>query len=341
MDIKFIDAIPVPACVVSADDFIAGANAAFLNLLPNTQIGRSYLTILRQPALVSLVAGLRLDIQPDPIQLEIRGHTNGIFSASGATLRNGDVLICMQNRDETAVAIQMRQNFVADLSHELKTPLTAISGILETTEGDLDALTHFLPIMSNEVDHMKQLVDDLVTLSRVEANERRNPNQTIELQNIVAKACAPLAMLAKKMNIRIETTLPEDTIQFQGDQNEMVRAIMNLIENALRYGNSGGYVQVTAGINNEIIGASNVTIEVSDDGPGVESHHIPRLTERFYRVDAHRSRNTGGSGLGLAIVKHIVTHHRGQMKFESQPTIGSKVTLTLPVKQSGPNFAQK
>jgi len=335
LDFEFIEAIPLPAFVVSADDLIAAANSAFLGLLPHSRIGRSYLTVLRQPVLVSLIGGLRSDGQPEAIQLALKGEREGLYSATGSNLGDGEVLICIQDTNETAVAIQMRQNFVADLSHELKTPLTAISGILETCDGDPDAMAHFLPTMSGELDRMKRLVDDLLTLSRVEANERRSPNQTIVLQDVVAKACAPLAVLAEKLEVRIETTLPSDPYHFQGHEDEVVRAIANLVENALRYGNEGGYVRIAGSMNNLGGGASNVTIEVSDDGPGVDSHHIPRLTERFYRIDAHRSRDTGGSGLGLAIVKHIVNHHRGQIKFESQPNHGSTVILTLPVEQSG------
>ncbi len=336
MNLEFIKAIPVPAFVVSAAGLIEGANPAFLKLLPRAAIGRNYLTVLRQPALVALIDDLRSDAQPDTAQLALKGESEGVFNATGSPLGDGNVLICLQDMNETAVAIQMRQNFVADLSHELKTPLTAISGILETCDGDTDAVAHFLPTMSGEVDRMKRLVDDLLMLSRVEANERRSPTQTMVLQDVVTKACAPLAGLADKMGVRIETSLPDDEIHFQGDQSEVVRAIMNLVENALRYGNSDGYVQIAGEINNQTSSTSNVTIEVSDDGPGVESHHIPRLTERFYRIDAHRSRDAGGSGLGLAIVKHILNHHRGQMSFESQLNQGSKVTLTFPVEQSGP-----
>lgn len=336
MNLEFINAIPVPAFVVSAADLITAANAAFLGLLPHAAIGRNYLTVLRQPALVALIDDLRSNVPPGTVQLALKGECEIVFNATGSSVGDGSVLICLQDMSETAVAIELRQNFVADLSHELKTPLTAISGILETCEHDADAIAHFLPTMSGEVDRMKRLVDDLLTLSRVEANERRSPKQTIVLQDVVAKACAPLAVVSERLGIRIEPTLPDGPIHFLGDEDEVVRAIANLVDNALRYGNPGGRVQISGGFNKQKSATSNVTIEVSDDGPGVENHHIPRLTERFYRVDGHRSRDTGGSGLGLAIVKHILSHHRGHMKFESQLNQGSKVTLTFPVEQSRP-----
>jgi len=333
----FIKAVPVPAIVVSSDDGIEVANSAFLKVFPRAHIARNYITVLRHPRLVELIEDLRADAGSEAVQLKLNGAGEGIYySATGSSLGEGRVLICLQDMNETAEAIQMRQNFVADLSHELKTPLTAISGILETCDGDANAVAHFLPTLTSEVDRMKRLVDDLLTLSRVEANARRSPNQSIVLQDVVAKACEPLAVRAEKTGVRIKIALPDEIIHFQGDQNEVVRAIMNVVENALRYGNAGGYVEIAGRIDDETNGTSTVSIEVSDDGPGVESHQIPRLTERFYRVDAHRSRDAGGSGLGLAIVKHILIRHRGQMKFESEPNQGSTVTLTFPVEQNRP-----
>jgi len=330
-----IKAIPVPAFVISAEDNIAGANPDFLDLFPQTQVGRSYLTVLRQPALVALIDGLRSGAGPDAVEVTLKGQAQGTFRATGSVLGAGDVLICLQDMNETAMAIQMRQNFVTDLGHELKTPLTAISGILETCQGDPEAMAHFLPTMAGEVDRMKRLVVDLLTLSQVESNERRSPNQDIVLQAAIEAACAPLGVVANKTGVRIETRTPEDPIYFQADMDEIIRAVTNLVENALRYGKPGNTVQITGWVDQLRTGAGSVSIEVSDDGPGVEAHHIPRLTERFYRVDSHRSRDSGGSGLGLAIVKHIVNHHRGRMTFESEPDVGSKVTLTLPLEQPG------
>ncbi len=328
-----INAIPVPAFLVESNDALADANEAFRQLFPNLQIGRSYLTVLRQPALVALIENLKAGIETGDADLVVAGQTRGFYRATGGVL--GDqVLICLQDLNETAVAVQMRKNFMADLSHELKTPLTTISGILETSANDTAALVHFLPALSLEVDRMKRLVADLLTLSRVEANEKRTPTQTIVLQAVAEEACASLAALAESTGIRIETDLPENPVCFQADPDEITRAIKNLVENGLRYGNRGGTVIVAGSIcePSSKESAPSVMIEVSNDGPTVESHHIPRLTERFYRIDGHRSRASGGSGLGLAIVKHIVSHHRGRITIESQNQ-KFRVTLVLPLKQ--------
>jgi len=325
-----IEAIPVPAFVISQDDRLVTANTACQSLFPRLQVGRSYLTVLRHPNLVALVSALRLGRSVEPIEVSIKGQSEAEYRVSGAMLGTEGILICLQDANETAMAIQMRQNFVADLGHELKTPLTAISGILETCQGDADAIAHFLPVMSSEVERMKRLVADLLTLSRIESNARRRADRDVVLQDVVASACTPLAVLSKATGVRIEIALPDAQVRFQGDADEIVRAISNLVENGLRYGNPKGFVRVSGRVDS---GASTVVIEVSDDGPGVEIHHIPRLTERFYRVDTHRSRDSGGSGLGLAIVKHIVNHHRGRMSFDSVPNQGSTVTLEFPVVQ--------
>ncbi len=335
MNSDVIEAIPIPAFVISANDTLSSANTAFRALFPHLQIGRSYLTVFRQPNLVTLIEKLRSNEQTDAVEITVKRQTDDSFRVTGAVLAESDVLLCLQDMNETAAAIQLRQNFVADLGHELRTPLTAISGILETCEDDQEALAHFLPTMSREVERMKRLVADLLTLSRVESNLKRTPNQNVVLQALVGAASTPLAVLAKEKGIRIELAMPDDPIHFQGDADEITRAVLNLVENGLRYGNEGGVVKVTGRIDRSPKSPPNVLIEVRDDGPGVEIHHIPRLTERFYRVDNHRSRDSGGSGLGLAIVKHIVNHHRGRMTFDSEPDKGSRVTLVLPLEQSG------
>lgn len=328
VDFNLIKAIPLPAFVVAADDRLAAANPPLQALIPNLQIGRNYLNAMRQPGLIDLIDAVRRGAAPDSTDLRLRSATDNTYKATGALLDEGDVLICLQDIDETASAVQMRRDFVADLSHELRTPLTAISGILETCAGDPQAISHFLPIMFQEVDRMSRLVTDLLALSRVETNERRAPGQDVHVQAVVQDACAPLAALARKSGVRIDTDLPDQPIHVRGDADELVRAVANLVENAVRYGGSGGVVNVAARFDPSAGGT--VALVVTDKGPGVEAHHIPRLTERFYRVDSHRSRETGGSGLGLAIVKHVASHHRGKLEIRSCPGQGMTVSIVLP-----------
>ena len=333
-----LDAIPVPAFLIAPDDAILAMNDACRKIFPRAQLGRNYLTMLRQPSLVDLVESVKSGSRSAAVELDLSGQSQGTYRATGGALER-NVLICLQDINETATAIQMRQNFIADLSHELKTPLTGISGILETSAGDAGALAHFLPALTDEVDRMKRLVADLLTLSRVESNEMRTPNQTVHLQAAVQEACTPLALRSQAAGIDINFDLPEEPIHFQGDHSEIVRAIKNLVENGLCYGVKGGQVTIRGAYQSPKTNrqsnhaANSVLIEVSNDGPGVDTHHISRLTERFYRIDAHRARNTGGSGLGLAIVKHVVNHHRGRMTIESPDNKGFHVSLTIPVKQ--------
>ena len=284
--------------------------------------------------MVSLVENLRANRTTRDASILISDQQHGGFKVTGARLDENRVLICLQHLIETAGAAETRRNFVADLSHELRTPLTAISGILETCEGDAEAMEHFLPVMSREVDRMTRLVSDLLALSRVENNARRLPDEEVVLQTAVAAACAPLGALALLSDMRIETDLPSDPLRFQGDSDEIVRAISNLVANGLKYGNRGGAVKVRAYVSEagQSDGVPDIVLEVQDDGPGVELHHIPRLTERFYRVDAHRSRDSGGSGLGLAIVKHIANRHRGRLAIEGAPGAGLRVSLRLPLR---------
>lgn len=327
-----INTIPVPAFLVVEGDRLAEANEAFQELFPRAQLGRSYLTVLRQPALVALIDRVRAGSETQSAEVTVPGLSRRTFQAT-AGMHGDRVLICLQDMDETVSQIQIRQNFVADLSHELKTPLTAMSGILETSANDVAALEHFLPALASEVDRMTRLVTDLLVLSRVEANEKRAPRQMIVLQSVLEAACAQTAVLTRKSDIRIQTALPDDPIRFQGDFEEILRALKNLIENGLRYGDPGGDITVKgswleAGGTG---GHPTVKIEVCNKAPTVESHHIPRLTERFYRIDGHRSRDAGGSGLGLAIVKHVVSRHRGRLSIESQDQRFC-VTLLLPVR---------
>lgn len=329
-----VQAIPVPAFSTALDETLVEMNGAFLRLFPNAVIGRSYLTVLRQPDLVRLIENAKSGDPTDAVDLEIKGQSQGFYRATCTSFGDG-VLVCLQDRNETASAIQMRQNFVADLSHELKTPLTAIAGILETSAGDADALSHFLPALEGEVMRMRGLVGDLLTLSNVESNERRRPTEWADIRSIIEQSCAALEFLAVENNSQIEKSLPLEPLQLQCDPDEIRRAVGNLIENALRYGDRGGVVSVRVSAQKEA--GSNlgewITIEVANNGPGVEAHHIPRLTERFYRVDCHRSRNHGGSGLGLAIVKHVIGHHRGRMTIESPDARGFRVVLALPITQ--------
>jgi two-component system phosphate regulon sensor histidine kinase PhoR len=226
---------------------------------------------------------------------------------------------------------QMRADFVANASHELRTPLAAVSGFIDTLRGhardDEAARERFLAIMSTEAARMRRLIDDLLSLTRIELNEHVRPVTRVQLDGIVREAAQALEPLAAGDGITVRVvSAPEGLAPITGDRDELVQLFQNLIHNAIKYGRAHGEVVVTLGRSEP----GQVFVAVRDDGEGIPQTAIPRLTERFYRVDVKRSREKGGTGLGLAIVKHIVSRHHGRLAIESRPGEGSVFTVFLP-----------
>src|SRR5579871_5286883 len=232
---------------------------------------------------------------------------------------------------------QMRADFVANASHELRTPLAAVSGFIDTLKGhardDTQARDRFLDIMSVEAGRMRRLIEDLLSLTRIELNEHVRPSGVVSLEAIVREASAALMPLAQIDNITVEVSAAPALPLVIGERDELIQLFQNLIHNAIKYGKAGGHVWVTLttapGPGGRGAG-SMVSAVVRDDGEGIASDAVPRLTERFYRVDVKRSREKGGTGLGLAIVKHIVNRHQGRLTIESRAGEGSSFTVLLP-----------
>jgi two-component system phosphate regulon sensor histidine kinase PhoR len=230
----------------------------------------------------------------------------------------------------------MRADFVANASHELRTPLASVLGFIETLQGpardDAGARERFLEIMRGQAQRMKRLIDDLLSLSRIEMRAHLPPTQSVDLASIAAQMIETLSPLAREWGVMIRAKLPDGPILVRGDRDELLRVAENLIENAVKYGESGGRVDVeVAGIGpSHGEQGPHVAFAVQDYGPGIAPEHLPRLTERFYRVDVAHSRDKGGTGLGLAIVKHIVNRHRGHFDIVSEPGQGARFTVTLP-----------
>jgi two-component system phosphate regulon sensor histidine kinase PhoR len=221
-------------------------------------------------------------------------------------------------------------DFVANASHELRTPLATLSGFIETLLGpaaeDAPARARFLSIMADEAGRMSRLIDDLLSLSRIEMDKYVRPSATLDLSGVFADVGKTLAMRLEQDQRRLELDVPAGLPPVVGDRDQILQVLHNLISNALKYGQSGTPITVRAEARD-----GQVRISVIDRGEGIAAEHLPRLTERFYRVDSQRSRKMGGTGLGLAIVKHIVERHRGRLEIESQPGQGSVFSFTLPV----------
>jgi two-component system phosphate regulon sensor histidine kinase PhoR len=240
-------------------------------------------------------------------------------------------------------AEQMRSDFVANVSHELRSPLTALTGFIETLKSaakdDPAARQHFLNVMDREAKRMDRLIDDLLSLSKVEANRRVRPTAISNVRGVVENVIATLQLQAEHEGKTVVVSGLPSPVMVQGENDELTQVFHNLVENAIKYSGKGAQISISLTAHEQIIGVVGpaVSVEVRDQGPGIEPIHIPRLTERFYRVDAGRSRESGGTGLGLAIVKHIINRHRGKLQIRSEVGAGSSFTVFLPATGKGGN----
>ena len=221
----------------------------------------------------------------------------------------------------------MRSDFVANASHELRTPLASLRGFLETLQGparnDPKAQERFIGIMLDQANRMSRLVDDLLSLSRLEMKAHLAPEDQVDLSALLGHVRDSLQPLAEEMGVEIHLALPESPALVQGDRDELVQVFENLISNACKYGQEGKRVDVVA----KSTPGQPVEVSVIDYGPGIPVEHVPRLTERFYRVSVADSRSKKGTGLGLAIVKHILTRHRARLIIQSEP--GERTEFTV------------
>ena len=340
---EFVSAVPMPALVVDRSERIIAANADGRMLLGQRIEGRHYATILRQPQVIEAIEqSLRTKrpartrhlsndgAQDTTFQVECR-YLKGVGAASG-----GAVLMVFQDVTHLEQASQMRRDFVANVSHELRTPLTALMGFIETLRGpardDTNARERFLQIMTDEANRMNRLVGDLLSLNRVESEERVRPKEQLELTGLLQSTLNSLRPLAEGGSVVMTLNAPPEPVMLPGDSDQLRQVFTNLIENAMKYGGSGESVTVNIlpSERDAALRGPAVRVQIIDKGPGIDAVHLPRLTERFYRADSHRSRQLGGTGLGLAIVKHIINRHRGRLRVESDLGKGSVFTVILP-----------
>jgi two-component system phosphate regulon sensor histidine kinase PhoR len=244
------------------------------------------------------------------------------------------IFVRFLDRSEAHAAEQMRVDFVANASHELRTPLATLVGYAETLRENADALDaatrdRFTGVVHDEARRMQRLVEDLISLSRIEAERFSRPRDALSLHALVREAREASLGQAAERACEIQVTAPADLPPIAGDRSEILQLLDNLIGNALRYGRAGTPIRIALGHERDM-----VHLSVADEGEGIAAEHIPRITERFYRVDPSRSRALNGTGLGLAIVKHIVERHRGRMKIESEPGRGSTFHIFLPVAKA-------
>ncbi|MEP5088623.1 MAG: ATP-binding protein, partial [Paracoccaceae bacterium] len=332
----FLEALPLPTLSVDHDNRIEASNEAARALLGQQIDGRNFGTILRQPALQQAIENTLLDQESRSARYVASAGTQDVAysvtcrSVGSSRTRNAErVIVCFEDASSLETADQMRRDFVANVSHELRTPLTALSGFIETLLGsardDAPARERFLKIMADEASRMNRLIGDLLSLSRVEVQERVRPRDQLDLAALAASTIHSLTPLADEKGVSIEFECPEAPAFVMGDADQLRQVVTNLVENALKYGDAGKLVivRITTVERDPALRTPCVRVEVIDRGMGIEPIHLPRLTERFYRADDHRSRQVGGTGLGLAIVKHVISRHRGRLQIKSDQGQGS------------------
>ncbi|MEJ8560520.1 ATP-binding protein [Yoonia sp. GPGPB17] len=332
-----IDALPLPVLLIGPDERVRAANSMVDSILGPELIGKHHITALRQPAIIAAIAETSRTQDPRVARYTGRhGPKDTVYRVSVAAAE-GDILLTFEDQTAAEEAGQMRRDFVANVSHELRTPLTALLGFIETLSGaakeDPVARDRFLGIMAHEANRMTRLVDDLMSLSRVEEDERVRPREHVDLSALLSSVIKGLEPQVNAAGVTVTLDLVTSDEMVQGDAGQLVQVFTNLVENAIKYGASGEEVtvQLLPRAMNQRLRCDAIQIKVTDKGDGIAEHHIARLTERFYRVDNHRSREVGGTGLGLAIVKHIINRHRGRLLIESEEGRGTQVSVFLPV----------
>jgi two-component system phosphate regulon sensor histidine kinase PhoR len=338
-----LSALPEPLLLIDAERRIVSANPSALDLLGPRLAGRDLGAALRVPAVLEATDAVLAGNGAHTIEVDLPGPIERHLSAQVGPLRpptseGAAAVLTLTDITASKRSERMRQDFVANASHELRTPLATLLGFIETMRGpardDEAARDRFLSIMAEQASRMARLVDDLLSLSRIELNEHLAPRERVDLRRVLMAVADSLEQRAEKRQMRIDVSMPDALPEVIGDRDELAQVFQNLIDNAIKYGRSGMAVEVSAGTSpKRLAGGAAAVVAIRDHGEGIRTEHIPRLTERFYRVDPARSREFGGTGLGLAIVKHIVNHHRGLLEIESQLGEGSTFAVHLPVAE--------
>jgi len=335
-----IASLPDAAIVLDRETRVIAFNASARTIAPALALGAPASLALRVPEVVEAVREVAAGSEPRSVEFSQRVPIDRWFKAHIAPLgaaAPGTMLLVFHDLTPLHRVEEMRADFVANASHELRTPLAALSGFIDTLLGpareDVNARTRFLGIMKTQATRMARLIDDLLSLSRVELIEHMHPEAPVDLVPIVRQVVDGLQMLATDRNVEIAVALPDKPALVPGDRDELTRVFENLIENALKYGASGKKVDIGFSTAAAADG-SDVLVTIRDYGPGIAAEHIPRLTERFYRVDVTQSRAEGGTGLGLALVKHILNRHRGRLTIDSEAGKGATFTARLPLVHS-------
>jgi two-component system phosphate regulon sensor histidine kinase PhoR len=332
---ELIEALPDAAYLLDRRGSVLAGNARAEALHGPVRRGELASLRIRTPEVVEAIRLTAADGAPRrveygirvPVERRLEAYVVPVLPASGG--EPDHMLLEFRDLSHQHLIEQMRADFVANASHELRTPLASLSGFIDTLRGsaraDEPARERFLTIMADQAKRMSRLIEDLLSLSRVEMNEHIQPKAVVDLVPIVHHVRDALAPLARERGVTVDVRRKVERLPVHGDRDELIRLFENLVENALKYGASGKRVEITLDAQGD-----EAVVAVRDFGPGIAPEHLPRLTERFYRVDVETSRAQGGTGLGLAIVKHILARHRGKLGIESDLGHGARFTVRIP-----------
>jgi two-component system phosphate regulon sensor histidine kinase PhoR len=336
------EALPRPTFILDATGIVRYANQQAAGLFPATRAGDPFTNTFRRPEFADAVEDAAAG-QSTAVEFREPGAATSyltnlmpIRSPGGGV---GFILVTFDDVSDRLAIARMRADFVANASHELRTPLASLTGFIETLLGparnDPEASERFLRLMLDQAWRMRRLIDDLLSLSRAEMRAHSRPSGSVDLAAVLSQVGDAMRPLAAEHGVELTVDTPAgEPVTVTGDHDELVQVVQNLVENAIRYGGSGGRVDVRLDLPAD--GQPRAAIHVQDYGPGIAAEHIPRLTERFYRVDVGASREMKGTGLGLAIVKHILTRHGGELEVRSRPGEGACFTAELPLPSREP-----
>ncbi len=341
---RVVAGLPDPVVALDHAARVVAFNTQARLVVPALRRGELALIAFRMPEVVEAIRRATESNEPQRIEFSERVPVDRWFEAfiipvalgQHSKAAHADALL-MTFHDLTPLrrVEEMRADFVANASHELRTPLAALSGFIDTLRGpardDAGARQRFLPIMQAQATRMARLIDDLLSLSRIELRAHLRPETPIDLVPIVRQVTDGLETLARDRDVKVLVQAPAEPLIVPGDRDELIRVFENLIENALKYGASGKRIEITFARGEKPDGAAEARVAVRDYGPGIAPEHLPRLTERFYRVDVADSRAQGGTGLGLALAKHILNRHRGRLSVASTLGAGATFTVHLPL----------
>jgi two-component system phosphate regulon sensor histidine kinase PhoR len=318
------------AALIVRGGTVTMCNAAARDLLGVAIEGVDVRQVIPHPGLIERV--LRGQVTaPEEVEVAGFGRSRRHWLARIAPLTDGAVLVRLVDASEARAAEQMRVDFVANASHELRTPLSTLIGYTETLReqsGEIDEETRerFLTVVHDEARRMQRVVEDLISLSRIEAEKFTTPTEAVDVGQMVEVSIEGARRIAERRGSELVAHIAPDLPPVAAERGQILQVLDNLITNALRYGEPGTPVTVSAYLEDAM-----VHLTIADQGEGIAPEHIRRLTERFYRVDTSRSRSLGGTGLGLSIVKHIVERHRGRLNIESELGRGTTAHVLLPV----------